>query len=73
MTPLDSLGALQQLVMLAALRLGDDAYGARIQEELGLDGEARTEDPGLDGEARPEDPGLDGEARPEDEDEPGPR
>ncbi len=30
----ESLGGFQQLVMLAALRLGDDAYGARIQEEL---------------------------------------
>jgi DNA-binding PadR family transcriptional regulator len=28
------LGTLQQLVMLAALRLGDTAYGASIQEEL---------------------------------------
>jgi DNA-binding PadR family transcriptional regulator len=34
MTPLDSIGRFQQLVMLAALRLGEDAYGARIQEEL---------------------------------------
>lgn len=34
MSPADSLGRFQQLVMLAALRLGDDAYGARIQEEL---------------------------------------
>ncbi len=30
----DSLGGFQQLVMLAALRLGDEAYGARLQEEL---------------------------------------
>lgn len=29
-----SLGPLQQLVMLAAIRLGHEAYGARIQEEL---------------------------------------
>lgn len=29
-----SLGTTQQLVMLAALRLDDDAYGATIQEEL---------------------------------------
>ncbi len=28
------LGGLQQLVLLAVLRLGDDAYGARIQQEL---------------------------------------
>lgn len=34
MARIDSLGALQQLVMLATLRLGDEAYGARIQEEL---------------------------------------
>ena len=29
-----NLGAFQQIVMLAVLRLDDDAYGARIQEEL---------------------------------------
>ena len=28
------LGTLQQLVMLAAVRLGDDAYGASIQDAL---------------------------------------
>jgi PadR family transcriptional regulator len=28
------LGGFQQLVMLAVLRLGDDAYGARVQQEL---------------------------------------
>ena len=32
--PQDILGGFQQLVMLAVLRLGDDAYGARIQLEL---------------------------------------
>jgi DNA-binding PadR family transcriptional regulator len=32
--PDDLLGGLQQLVMLAVLRLGTDAYGARIQQEL---------------------------------------
>ena len=30
----DILGGFQQLVMLAVLRLGDDAYGAQIQLEL---------------------------------------
>jgi len=30
----DLLGGLQQLVLLAVLRLGNDAYGARIQSEL---------------------------------------
>lgn len=29
-----SLGDLEQLVMLAVLRLGDDAYGAALQREL---------------------------------------
>lgn len=29
-----SLGELQQVVMLAVARLGSDAYGARIREEL---------------------------------------
>ena len=29
-----SLGDLQQLTMLAVLRLGDEAYGARIRQEL---------------------------------------
>ena len=28
------LGDLEELVLLAVLRLGDDAYGARIREEL---------------------------------------
>ena len=30
----DSLGDLEQLVMLAILRLGDNAYGAAIRQEL---------------------------------------
>lgn len=30
----DVLGGLQQLVLLAVLRLGDDVYGATIQREL---------------------------------------
>ena len=30
----DSLGEFEQLVMLAVLRLGDDAYGTSIREEL---------------------------------------
>ena len=30
----DILGGFQQLVMLAVLRLGDEAYGARLQLEL---------------------------------------
>jgi DNA-binding PadR family transcriptional regulator len=30
----DSLGGLQQLAMLAVLKLGDDAYGATVQQEL---------------------------------------
>lgn len=30
----DNLGELQQLVMLALVRLGDEAYGARIRKEL---------------------------------------
>lgn len=37
MTPPSSnrnLGDLQQLILLALLRLGDDAYGARIRREL---------------------------------------
>ncbi len=34
MSSSESLGGFQQLVMLAALRLGDEAYGARIQDEL---------------------------------------
>lgn len=34
MTQQDSLGGFQQLVMLAVLRLGDEAYGAVIQREL---------------------------------------
>jgi DNA-binding PadR family transcriptional regulator len=32
----DHLGEFEQLALLAVLRLGDDAYGARIQEELDL-------------------------------------
>ena len=31
---LDVLGGFQQIVMLAVIRLGDDAYGAKIQQEL---------------------------------------
>ncbi len=34
MTQQDSLGGFQQLVMLAVLRLADEAYGARMQREL---------------------------------------
>ena len=34
MTNQDSLGQFQQLVMLAVLRTGNDAYGACLQEEL---------------------------------------
>ena len=30
----DHLGEFEQLALLAVLRLGDDAYGARIQREL---------------------------------------
>lgn len=30
----DNLGEFEQLALLAVLRLGDDAYGARIQEVL---------------------------------------
>ena len=30
----DVLGGFQQIVMLAVLRLGEDAYGTRIQQEL---------------------------------------
>jgi len=30
----DRLGEFEQLALLAVMRLGDDAYGARIQEEL---------------------------------------
>jgi len=35
----DNLGEFEQLALLAVMRLGDEAYGARIQEEL--DGTAR--------------------------------
>ena len=35
MAPTENLGALQQQVMLATVRLGDDAYGASIQQSLG--------------------------------------
>jgi PadR family transcriptional regulator len=34
MTVSDGLGPFQQLVMLAVLRLGEEAYGATIQREL---------------------------------------
>jgi PadR family transcriptional regulator PadR len=34
MTQHETLGGFQQLVMLAILRLGDEAYGARMQREL---------------------------------------
>ena len=34
MTKLDNLGEFEQLTLLAVLRLGDEAYGARIREEL---------------------------------------
>ena len=30
----EHLGEFEQLALLAVMRLGDDAYGARIQEEL---------------------------------------
>ncbi len=30
----EALGELQQLIMLALLRLGSDAYGARVRQEL---------------------------------------
>jgi len=30
----DNLGEFEQLALLAVMRLGDEAYGARIQEEL---------------------------------------
>jgi len=33
--PRDSLGDFEQLVLLAILRLSDEAYGLRIQEEIG--------------------------------------
>jgi DNA-binding PadR family transcriptional regulator len=32
--PADQIGALEQLVLFAVLRLGDEAYGVRIVEEL---------------------------------------
>jgi PadR family transcriptional regulator PadR len=32
--PRDSLGDFEQLVLLAILRLGEDAYGLRIREEI---------------------------------------
>ena len=32
--PAQQLGDLEELVLLAVLRLGDEAYGARIREEL---------------------------------------
>ena len=34
MTTQETLGGFQQLVMLAVLRLDDEAYGARIQRDL---------------------------------------
>lgn len=34
MAKTDHLGEFEQLALLAVLRLGEDAYGARIQEEL---------------------------------------
>ncbi len=34
MAKTDNLGEFEQLALLAVMRLGDDAYGARIQEEL---------------------------------------
>jgi PadR family transcriptional regulator len=34
MAKTDNLGEFEQLALLAVLRLGDDAYGARIQEVL---------------------------------------
>ena len=33
--PRDSVGDFEQLVLLAILRLADEAYGLRIQEEIG--------------------------------------
>jgi len=33
-TKQDSLGEFEQLVLLAVLRLGEDAYGMRIREEI---------------------------------------
>ena len=33
----DTLGELEQLLMLAVARLGEDAYGAEIQRVLELD------------------------------------
>ena len=37
-----SLGELQQLVMLAVARLGDESFGAAIREELGRVAERRV-------------------------------
>ncbi len=34
MSKRDNLGEFEQLALLAVMRLGDEAYGARIQEEL---------------------------------------
>ncbi|HSM61420.1 MAG TPA: helix-turn-helix transcriptional regulator [Longimicrobiales bacterium] len=34
MAKIDNLGEFEQLALLAVMRLGEDAYGARIQEEL---------------------------------------
>jgi PadR family transcriptional regulator PadR len=34
MSKTDNLGEFEQLALLAVLRLGDEAYGAQIQEEL---------------------------------------
>jgi PadR family transcriptional regulator len=34
MTASETLGTFQQLAMLAVLRVGEDAHGARLQEEL---------------------------------------
>ena len=34
MHPIPNLGELEQLILLAILRLGDDAYGATIRAEL---------------------------------------
>lgn len=34
MTTQEALGGFQQLVLLAVLRLGDDAYGAEIQRDI---------------------------------------
>jgi DNA-binding PadR family transcriptional regulator len=39
---MEHLGELEQLVMLAVLRLGDDAYGAEIQRELAERAKRRT-------------------------------